>query len=161
MEYRENVVMERISISDRNVVRREIERNDAAHANVIQYFFAADWREAEQYDIVLNTERLPIDICVDLVAQMATSSAFQETEASKNKLADKLIEARIRNRIEEAIGNRAPVFNVFVDSGKVALSGRIENEGVITQVEHLVREITGVTPIVNSMEKLPRPLNGA
>jgi cytidylate kinase len=69
-------MMERVSLKDRDEARAEIERNDAAHARVIQRFFKADWRDSEHYDMVLNTERLPIDVCVDQVAQLAALPNF-------------------------------------------------------------------------------------
>lgn len=159
MQYREQVVMERMGIPDREAVRRDIERNDAAHARVIGKMFAADWRDAEHYDIVLNSERLPIDVCVDHVAQLASSPAFQETEVSQAALADKLLEVRIRNRVEETFGDKAPVFGASVNSGKVVLSGKSDDHKTIEQIEQLAREIAHPASIHNTMSRLPRSLN--
>lgn len=161
MQCREKVVMERMGITDREAVHREIKRNDAAHTNVIEKIFAADWRDSEHYDIVLNTERLPINSCVDHVAQLASRPAFQETEASQAALADKLFEVRIRNRVEETFGNKVPVFGVYVNSGKVVLSGKTHDHKTIEQIEQLAREIAHPASINNSMSGLPRSLNGA
>ena len=87
------------SFKDRKSARAEIERNDAAHRNVIERLFQANWRDPEHYDLVLNTERLSIDACVDQVSNLVKLSDFQQTESSRRQLSDRLIEFRIRGRL--------------------------------------------------------------
>jgi hypothetical protein len=87
-------------------VRREIKRNDAAHAHVIQLCCQQSGGMRSTTTSYLSTERLPIDVYVNQVGQLAASPAFQGTESSQTALADRLLKVRIRNRIGEALGER-------------------------------------------------------
>ena len=157
MLYREDVLMERVSLKDRDEARAEIERSDAAHARVIQRFFKADWRDPEHYDMVLNTERLPIDVCVDQVAQLAALPNFQQTEHSRRALADKLIEFRIRAMLGGLDNKRglAPDLQISVDAGKVSLVGIAADNEIAHMIERTVRQTEGVIEVDNNLRIMP------
>ncbi len=80
-------VMGRIGLDDEALARKEIETNDAAHARVIRRLFSAGWDDPLHYDLVLNTERLSVEECVDLVLRLLGQPAFEETAASREALA--------------------------------------------------------------------------
>lgn len=94
MRFREDVLMARLAIDDRELARQEIERNDAAHQSVVRKFFKDDWRKPENYDMVLNTERMPIDVCVQHLVLTAQDPVFQESGHSRAMLVNKLSEIR-------------------------------------------------------------------
>ena len=60
----------RIDLDDEAAARKEIKMSDAAHANIIRQLFGLDWENSLPYDIVLNTGRVPLDCCVDIVKQL-------------------------------------------------------------------------------------------
>jgi cytidylate kinase len=153
MRCREDVLLARISsLKDREEARAEIERNDAAHAKVIQRFFKADWRDSEQYDIVLNTERLPIDFCVDQVAQLATLPHFQQSERSRRALADRLIEFRIHDGLYGLNGKHGlAALQISVDAGKVVLDGIVADNEIAHMIERTVSQTEGVIEVNNQM----------
>jgi cytidylate kinase len=153
IRYREDVLMERMSLKDRSEARTEIERNDAAHTKVIQSFFKADWRDSEQYDIVLNTELVPIDVCVDQVAQLAAHPNFQQTERSRRALAAKLIESRILRKLDGLIdkGGLVPGIKISVDAGTVSLDGIAADDEIAHMIERTVRQTEGVIAVDNKM----------
>lgn len=154
MRCREDVLLARVSsLKDREGARAEIERNDAVHAKVIQRFFKADWRDSEQYDMVLNTERLSIDFCVDQVAQLAALPNFQQSERSRRALADRLIEFRIHDGLH-ALNNRhglAPALQISVDAGKVVLDGIVADNEIALMIERTVSQTEGVIEVNNQM----------
>ena len=157
MRCREDVLLARVSsLKDREEARAEIERNDAAHAKVIQRFFKADWRDSEQYDMILNTERLPIDFCVDQVARLAALPNFQQSERSRRALADRLIEFRIHDGLH-ALNNRhglAPALQISVDAGKVVLDGIVADNEIAHMIERNVSQTEGVIEVNNQMRKM-------
>jgi cytidylate kinase len=157
MLFREDVMMERTSLKDRDQARAEIEHNDAAHARVIQRFFKADWRDPEYYDMVLNTERLPIDGCVDQVAQFAALPNFQQTVRSRRALADKLIEFRIRGQLADLNNKQelAPGLQISVDAGKVSLAGTAADIEIAHMIERTVIQTDGVIEVDNKMRIMP------
>jgi cytidylate kinase len=153
MRDRENEILARVSLKDRNEARVEIERNDAAHAKVIQSIFKADWRDPEHYDMVLNTERLPIDVCVDQVARLTALPHFQQTERSRRVLTDKSIEFRIRGRLHGLTNNEglAASLQISVDAGKVLLDGIAADNEIAHMIERTTKQTEGVIEVDNKM----------
>ena len=153
MRCREDVLLARVSsLKDREEARTEIERNDAAHAKLIQRFFKADWRDSEQYDMVLNTERLPIDFCVDQVAQLATLPNFQQSERSRRALADRLIEFRIHDGLYGLNSKHGlAALQISVDAGKVVLDGIVADNEIAHMIERTVSQTEGVIEVNNQM----------
>jgi cytidylate kinase len=159
MRCREDVLMARISsLKSREEARIEIERNDAAHAKIIERFFKADWRNSEHYDMVLNTERMSVEACVDHVAQLAALPNFQQTKRSRRALTDKLIEFRIRGSLSCPGGKPilAPDLKISVDAGKVVLDGTIADREIAHMIEHVVRQTEGVIDVDNKCRRPSR-----
>ena len=77
------------------------------------------------YHIVLNTERLSVDACVDAICKLAEGSRFRDTFKSRSALANKLLEAKISSALVEHISvAMAPLgMSVSVANGKVTLAG--------------------------------------
>lgn len=149
MAFREQVLMDRREITDRAVVRRDIQQNDAAHARTIDRFFGVDWRDPVPYDIVLNTGRVPVKTCVQLVRQLAASPEYQETEESRGVLADKLLEARVRAALLDHFGFGMGISRIEITAtkGKVTLKGAAIHRQLLDDAEKLVRGVEGVKEV--------------
>jgi len=98
MESRVKTLMERTGIDDDAVALKEIQDNDAAHARVMHKTFQTDWEDPVHYDLVLNTDRVSVDECADLIASLVQSPVFAETEASRTHLAEMKRLAGVRSR---------------------------------------------------------------
>ena len=92
LEIRVDRMMERLGSNDRAAVRREVEMADEAHTAIARRHFHRDWRDAENYDLVLSTERLTVDECVDAVERMAERPGFQPTVESLRDVEDRALE---------------------------------------------------------------------
>jgi cytidylate kinase len=148
MEFRENVLMERLQIKDRALARREIERNDAAHNGTMQKMFGIDWTDPALYAIVLNTARIPVTDCVDYLIRVLQSPAYRETEQSRMMLMDELILRRVNSALEQQFGgDQEPVIQAEVTAGNVVLTGAASDGRVITEAVRLVRAVEGVTSV--------------
>ena len=148
--------MDRLGTTDQAMARREIERSDAAHTALMQSFFGADWENPLHYDIVLNSERVPIDLCVEQVCRLSESPAFQETEGSRGALSDKLIETRVRSLLDQQFRNEAVGrdLEVAVRDGTVTLTGAVVSQAVIDPVVALVGQVEGVTSVKSDLAHL-------
>jgi cytidylate kinase len=153
MAFRERVMMERLGINDASVVRREIERNDAAHARAMHGLFGVDWENPFLYDLVLNTESVPIESCVKLLRLLAESPALQETEDSRSVIADKLLETRIRALLTD---RGISGIEVAARKGKVTLTGMVFAQSM-ANTNQLVREVAGVTEVDNRIVVVRSP----
>jgi cytidylate kinase len=149
MEFREQVMMQRLGLKDTALAHREIERSDAAHARIVHGFFGLDWRSPSLYHIVLNTAAVPVPTCVAVLKQLAEDAAFQPTAASSISLSDRLLEWRIRSVL---IGRELNDFggasvDVRATAGTVILSGSCYATELKNHVTRIVRDMPGVKSV--------------
>jgi len=147
LQFREQVLMRRLGISQAAAARREIMRNDAAHNRTMQTLFGIQWTDPTLYALVVNTARTPVADCVELIARLAASPAFQETTHSQAALADELILSRVRTAIERQLGSGMTTLggiDAKVSAGKVTLTGATSDERTIVEIVRLVHGIEGV-----------------
>jgi cytidylate kinase len=126
MEFRVRVMMERQGRNDAPTVQEEIERFDAARARTLRAYFNVEQEDARLYHIVLNTERLSVDACVDAVCKLAEGPQFRDTFESRSALANKLLEAKISSALVDHIGvAMAPLgLSVSIANGRITLAAR-------------------------------------
>jgi len=155
--FRVRVMMERMGIKDPDVVRQEIERFDAAHTRMMRGSFNVEREDALLYHLVLNTDRLPIDVCVEAVCQLARHSSFQDRVTTQTALANKFLEAKISSALGDQIGSSlAPVgVTVSADNGKVTLVGTSCSGNLRARAEKVAARIEGVCAIDNRIISVP------
>ncbi|MGH8618387.1 MAG: cytidylate kinase family protein [Burkholderiales bacterium] len=95
-ELRVDRMMARLDTNDRAFVENEIRLSEESHAAITKRHFGINWQEAERYDLVVNTERLTIDECVDEVMELYGDAHFQETPASQALFGDLALRAHVR-----------------------------------------------------------------
>jgi len=150
-------MMKRMNVDDADVARREIERSDTAHTRVARKFFDADWQDPINYHMVLNTGEVPVEACIDQIRVLTENSAFATSEAPRNVIADKIIEARIRAVLDErsVLGIHGRSFDIEVKDGKVSLSGYASNQVQIDGVAEMLGEMDGVLSLQNEILLMP------
>ena len=134
-EVRKKRMMERLATDDGERVAEEIRVNDEAHTAIMRRHFGVQWTEPEHYDIVLNTKRLAVDECVSEVMGLARSPRFSETAASRQKLDDLSLAARVRAALRRAPETREAQVQVASDTGRVTLSGASSTDEMLAFVE--------------------------
>ena len=149
MAFRERVMMERLGITDARLVRREIERSDAAHARVVHGSFGLNWEDPLHYHAVFNTESTPIATCVRAVHLLTQETAFQETAETRSILQDKLLALRIQSVLAErhGVGTGLSNIQVSVTNGFVILSGAVGHPSLPKVAMQTVREVPGVADV--------------
>jgi len=116
-------MQQRMNSSDQTLVQREVESNDEAHAAIVRRHFDRDWRDAEQYDVVLNTERLSIDECVEDVLRLVRHPDFQETDSSHAAFENLRLEAAVRSALRQNEATRVVRILITANGGVVTLGG--------------------------------------
>jgi hypothetical protein len=103
--------------------------------------FAANWDDSEYYDLVLNTELVPVDECVEQVRQLAQASQFQSTTTSRVMLASRVMEAREVSLpiLGSNAARFASVLEVDVAGDIIRLPTPVSNEEAIARVEQHLR----------------------
>lgn len=154
MDFRVKVIKERLGISDK-LAYLEIKKNDAAHTRTIKNFAEGDWENAINYDIVLNTERAPIEECAARIAEHAKCEVFQETAASRETLSNTIIEAKVRAALNSMHkGIYPPNIQIkSVNDGKVVLAGTSSSNDIIKEAISVASQIEDVNEVQSEIVK--------
>lgn len=155
LQVRIATLMERLNSDDEAFIRQEILTNDIAHERLIKRMVRADWQDPLLYDLVINTERVPIDEAVALVEHTLKMSTFRATSASIAHLKRLRIEAELRARIRfDAMLNRhATAINFDVDplSHAITLGGGVRQASVRRHMKEIAEKIPGVSTVVDNI----------
>ena len=160
MPFREKVITERLGLKDVSEARAEIEKNDAAHARIMRGGFGVNWQDPLLYHAVLNTGSIPIDTCVRTVRLLADDPAFQESDASRSVVVDRLIQTRVRNVLDALASDVATGrgLDIAVTGGKVTLQGMVDPAVDLDGAVKKVREIDGVRDVETNVQREPSSL---
>ena len=155
MEERVAEMVGRLGVT-RRAARREIERSDATHSSLFERFFGDDWRRSADYDLVLNTARLTPEQCADMVVDLVARGVFDETDESRRKLADRVMEARIASYLAHDTATRPVARNVYVSvsDGAVTLYGGVRRESAAREIADAVRSLAGTGAIRNEIHAI-------
>jgi cytidylate kinase len=157
MNFRIRIMMERLRTKDAETVRHGLERFDAAHARALRALFDVEQEDPLLYHLVLNTDRLPVDACVNAVCQLAEHPRFRDRATTQNALADKLLEAKVNSVLTEEIGIGIAPTGVTVSAvnGRITLAGTSSSGTLRRKVEKLALRVAGVSQIENRIVSVP------
>ena len=85
-----------LDTDDAEFAADEIRRSDHAHAARMHAQFGVTWGDPLLYDLVLNTERISVESCVQQIRALMRRPEFSETEASRALLQGLALQARVR-----------------------------------------------------------------
>ena len=157
MNFRIGVMMERLRSKDAEAVRQELERFDAAHARTLRASFNVEQEDALLYHIVLNTDRLPVDACVNAVCQLAEHPRFRDPATTRTELANKLLEAKVNSALTEeiSIGIAPTGIKVSAANGRITLMGTSSSGALRKKAEKVAHRVAGVRQIDNRIVSVP------
>jgi cytidylate kinase len=148
---RKSRMAERLNSNDEDFIDSEIKSSDEAHAAIIRRRFGVDWRDAELYDAVFNTERVAIAECVGAILHLVRNPGFAETPASRQRIADLQLAARIKAALREHAPTRSVQIGVRPEAGAVTLIGGVDGRGQRAEVERIVQSVPGVKTVNNEL----------
>jgi len=157
MAFRVRVMMDRLGSTDAGAVQARIEREDDARARTIRAYFGVEEEDARVHHLVLNTERLSVDACVNAIAELAEIRRYNETARTRSALADKLVEVKINSAFVERISpSMAPLgVQASVTGGRITLDGMTCSGGLRRHAERIARMAAGAFPIDNRIVSVP------
>jgi len=134
-DVRRSRMMQRLATDDGEAVAGEIRANDEAHGAIMRRHFDLQWTDPENYDVVLNTQRVTVGECVAEVLALAKAPQFAETDDSRRKLDDLALAARVRAALRRAPETRDARAQVGAADGRVTLSGASSTDEMLAFVE--------------------------
>lgn len=156
MELRVKWLMQRLETDDEGFVREELQRSDAAHMHNMYHRFGVTWGDPLIYDLVLNTERLSVQSCVEQIKGLLKLPEFQETAESRAKLESTGLEARVRAALKSDPATTDVNVTVTAHQGQVTLEGIVLHEDERGAAERVTRSLPGVKSVDNQLKVMAR-----
>ena len=107
-----------------------------------------------QYDITLNTERLSVETCVDMIKELLKRPEFKETPESHAKLANLTLEYHVRAALRASSKTADVKISVSAESGKVSLKGITASDEERHDIAEVVRHVRGVKGVDNKLKTM-------
>src|SRR5688500_10524108 len=150
-EIRVSRMMERLNTDDRDFVVNEIRLSEEAHAAITRRHFGLNWQDSENYDLVLNTERLSIEECAVEVTNLIDDLTFQETDESRRMFGDLAMIAHVRSALRQDPRTSRMQLNITPQNGEVTLSGLVDMGLEPRDAVEVASNVPGVKRIVDKL----------
>jgi cytidylate kinase len=149
-------LMNEIDTDDRSVAEAEIQRSDQANASRMHEQFGVEWNQPVLFDLVLNTDRLSVDTCVQMIKALLARPEFAETEASRALLQGMALSARVRAALRA--DDDTDGVDITIDSldGKVTLSGIVAADAEKSAAVRVTAGVPGVQQVDDQLRVMAR-----
>ena len=150
-ELRVKRMMERLNTADRDFVENEIRMSEEAHGAITRRRFGISWQHSDQYDMVLNTERLTVEECADEVMDLLDDPNFQETPESHRIFRNLALPAHVRAALRQDPRTSKMQVLITGDNGVITLAGLVEPGEDPKDAAEVASRVPGVTDVVNQL----------
>lgn len=138
---------------------KAIERSDHERSTFIQFAFGVDWENPDLYDLVLNMDKLSVDLGVNTVLGLARSEEIKACSIDAMKSIEMMgLARRAQAALIEAGLTYGPTTSISVsvlEPGKIQLSGLAESQATKIRAENLLKALKGVGSIENQIRVAP------
>jgi cytidylate kinase len=152
METRVKRMMERLNTDDRAAVENEIQMSEEAHSAITKRHFGVNWRDPELYDLVLSTERMSVDECVDEIDGLMQRRCFQETPQSRLMAENLSLEWSVRSALRRDERTAGAEFTVQVNDGVATLMGVVDTPAEASGAAEVARTVEGIRDVDNQLK---------
>jgi cytidylate kinase len=147
-------LMGHLGTDDYAFAEAEVRRSDNAHASRMNDQFAVTWGDPLLYDLVLNTDRISVESCVEQIRSLAARPEFAETPESHALLADMALEARVRAALMNDEATRRIRITVEARQGRIALRGIVVDADESATAEGVAAAVPGVAGVDNELRSM-------
>lgn len=152
METRISRMMERLGTDNRSTVESEILLSEEAHSAITKRHFGVNWHDAEHYDLVLSTERLSVDECVEEVESVMKRARFQETPESMRMVEDLALEWSVRSALRRDARTADIGITVQGDNGVARLMGVVDSQQQMDAAAEIAKAVEGAKSVDNQLK---------
>jgi len=144
-------LMATLDTDDLELAEAEIRRSDHANATRMHEQFGVDWGDPVLFDLVLNTDRLSVDTCVQQIKLLLARPEFAETEQSRELLRNMALQAHVRAALRADESTRDVSVTIDSAAGQVTLRGIVLNAEERSSAERVAARVPGVTGVDNQL----------
>lgn len=149
-------MMQRIGTDDRSFAEKEIRLSDEALGAITRRHFDLNWKDAENYDLVLNTGRVSVEKCADVILNLLHDARFQDTSESRNTLGGLALAAHVRAALRNDARTAKLDIMIAANGGCVTLSGILDSETELKAAAEISAAVPGVSGINNELKTTTR-----
>ena len=132
---------------------KAIEKSDHEKSSFIRFAFRREWDDPGLYDLVINMDKLSVNLAVESILAVARSDDIKACTADSLQAIGRMALAdRVEAAIIEAGLSWGQTYSVSVsvpEPGKVLLTGLVEEEGAKKRAEGVVKLVKGVEAVDN------------
>jgi cytidylate kinase len=128
-----------------------VRRSDNEKSGRIRYLYDVDWGDPALYDVVVNTEKLPVDAAVELIVGIVRRPDLAATEASQQAVRDRALASRVRASLAAHPETRKYRINVEAEKGVIQLEGT----AALEKATEVSRAVPGVVDVKSQLLDVP------
>ena len=144
-------LMDHLGTTHREAAETELRRSDQAHASRMHAVFGVTWGDPLLYDLVLNTEHVSVDSCVEQILALSRRPEFQETADSRATLEGLALSARVRAALKANESTSNVDVQIESRDGRVVLNGIVVNDQEKSETERVATAVAGVGKVDNRL----------
>src|SRR5687768_4983623 len=152
LETRVKRMMQRLATDNRETVESEIQLSEEAHTAITKRHFGVNWRDPENYDLVLCTERLSVDECVEEIEGMMKRPSFQETPESRRLVHNLSHEWSVRSALRRDARTTDTAITVAVEDGVASLNGMVDTAEEALAAGEVAAAVEGIRVVDNQLK---------
>jgi cytidylate kinase len=150
-ETRVSRMMQRLGTENRATVVSEIQLSEEAHTAITKRHFGVNWKDAEHYDLVLCTERLSVEECIEEIEAVMRRARFQETPGSLRMAEDLALEWSVRSALRRDPRTADVGVTVKGDAGVARLTGVVASDEQRSAAAAVAATAEGVGSVDNQL----------
>lgn len=122
---------------------------------ILKRMLHGDWQDPKHFDLVINTERVPVTEGVDLIEQTLQLPSFRDTDESKAKLTSLRIEHQLRTIMltDPLLKSDSASINIAVNetTQDVILSGGVRHQPTRERMFSTAKSLNSIGDVVNEI----------
>lgn len=147
-------LMKELDTDDRELAEAEIRRSDHANASRMHDQFGVHWGDPVLFDMVLNTERLSVQTCVEQIKALLARPEFAETDDSRALLQGMALSAHVRAALSAHAQTHAVDVSIDSRDGVVTLRGIVADDAEKNATLQVTTGVPGVKSIDNQLHAI-------
>ena len=144
-------LMGELDTDDVGLAEAEIRRSDQSNAGRMHEQFGVRWGDPVLFDLVLNTDRLSVDTCVQQIKALLARPEFAETEESRAVLRGLALSAGVRAALKSDPRTEGVDITIECSGAAARLTGIVLNATERAAAEEVASGVPGVGTVHNEL----------
>jgi cytidylate kinase len=148
LSYRIKAAMEAHSFDEKDA-EAYIHKKDEERISWTRFLYGVEWRDPSLYDVLLNLEKVTIEMACNVIVRMVERPEFRMSEESLRQLEDLYVASHVKARLflNAKIGAAAAKIDVSATSGVVYLAGVLPGEDILQEALATCRSLREVKDV--------------